>query len=125
MYKFIKMAKNKNMKKFFIGVISGIISGLFSSGGGLILLPCLTHIFNQNEKEARANTLICILIMVITSCFFYMKLPKENIDILIKLILSGITGCFIGSKVLKNIKTKYLSIFYIGLLIYSGVRFLR
>jgi len=113
------------MKKFFVGIVAGIISGLFSSGGGLVLLPCLTHIFEQNEKEARANTLICILIMVITSCFFYMKLPKENIDILIKLIISGTIGSFVGSKVLKNIKTKYLSIFYIGLLIYSGVRFFR
>ena len=53
------------MKKLFIGIIIGFISGMFSAGGGLILVPICTYAFKMDEKEARATTLFCILPMVV------------------------------------------------------------
>ena len=41
------------MKKMLIGIVVGIISGLFASGGGLLLVPIYTHVLKLDEKEAR------------------------------------------------------------------------
>ena len=59
------------MKKFFIGIIVGIICGMFASGGGLLLVPVFTYILGLEEKEARATSLFCILPMVVITAVFY------------------------------------------------------
>ena len=33
-------------KKGIIGIVAGIISGLFSTGGGMIIVPALIHLLN-------------------------------------------------------------------------------
>ena len=42
-------------KKLIIGLISGIVSGFFSAGGGLILVPAFIYFLNMDEKKARAT----------------------------------------------------------------------
>ena len=54
-----------------IGIISGFVSGLFSSGGGLIVVPGLMYIFKQDTVKARATSVFVILPMVIVSGIFY------------------------------------------------------
>ena len=43
------------MKKVLIGLVIGFISGMFSAGGGLILVPVCTYFLKMNEKEERAT----------------------------------------------------------------------
>ena len=43
-------------KKLIIGLISGIVSGFFSAGGGLILVPAFIYFLNMDEKKARATS---------------------------------------------------------------------
>jgi len=63
----------KNIKEILIGLIAGITSGLFASGGGLILVPALIYLLKIEDKLARATTVCCILPMVIASSIFYYK----------------------------------------------------
>jgi len=56
------------MKKEFvyqvlIGILTGIVSGLFASGGGMILVPAFIYILKLKEVEARATSVLCILPM--------------------------------------------------------------
>ena len=34
---------NNNLKKIFIGFMAGVFSGLFTAGGGLILVPSFMY----------------------------------------------------------------------------------
>lgn len=61
------------IKKIAIGLIAGMITGLFGSGGGMILVPAFTFILKLGEKESRATSVFCILPMVCASSFFYLK----------------------------------------------------
>ena len=45
-----------------IGFFSGVVSGLFSSGGGLLLVPYMTAILKMDEVKARATTIFCIFL---------------------------------------------------------------
>lgn len=84
MYKLKKKVNSINMKlknfwkNMLIGFLSGVISGLFSSGGGLILVPYMTSILKMDEVNARATTIFCIFFMVFTSGCFYFR--QDYID---------------------------------------------
>lgn len=80
------------MKKLITGLIAGLISGLFASGGGLILVPIYTYFFKLDEKNARATSLFCILPMVITTAIIYSRNNYMDINLGIKCAVGGIIG---------------------------------
>jgi uncharacterized membrane protein YfcA len=75
---------------YIIGIISGLASGFFGSGGGLIIVPALVSIFNTDEYIARGTALTCILPMVITSLFFYFKNSYINWNIAFYTAIGGV-----------------------------------
>ena len=58
---------------FIIGFLAGFVSGLFSTGGGLILVPAFIYLLKEEPKRARGSSIFCILPMVLRSIFFYYK----------------------------------------------------
>ena len=109
-------------KKIIIGLLVGFISGMFASGGGLLLIPAYTYIFISSEKEARATAIFCILPMVLTTAIFYGRGNYINWRIGILCAIGGIIGSIIGSKLLAVLKGKYLKIIFIIFLLYSGIK---
>ena len=121
------MSKNTLMNKsiflyLLAGFLSGIISGFFGAGGGMILVPFMTLIMKDKEVKSRATTILCIFFMVLVSSFFYYKQDSVDWIIAIKCSIGGIFGGIIGSKLLIKLDKKILKIFFIVLLIYSGVK---
>lgn len=110
------------IKKTIIGLLAGLISGLFSSGGGMILVPAFVYILKLDESKARVNSVFCILPMVITSAFFFYKNNYINWKIGMLCAIGGIVGGFIGAKILNKIPDKYLKLFFLVFLIYSAIR---
>ena len=121
------MSKNTLMNKSIFlyslaGFIAGIISGFFGAGGGMILVPFMTLIMKDEEIKSRATTILCIFFMVIVSSFFYYKQDSVDWNVAIKCSIGGILGGIIGSKLLIKLDKKILKIFFVILLIYSGVK---
>jgi len=112
------------MKMALIGISAGIISGLFASGGGLILVPIYTYIMGFEDKKARATSVFCILPMVLVTAFVYSRNNFIDWQIGIKCAVGGIVGGFIGSKLLNIIPEKYLKISFIIFLLYAGFKML-
>lgn len=111
-------------KNIIIGISSGIISGLFGAGGGLILVPIFVHLLKLNEGEARATTIFCILPMVITSGIIYSRNDLIDWNLAIKCAIGGMVGSVIGTKLLKNLSNKVLKLIFIIFLIYVSIRYL-
>ena len=109
-------------KKILVGFIAGFINGFFASGGGMILVPAFVYLFGQNQKNARATSVFCILPMVIASSFFYYNQNFIDWKIGILCGIGGIIGGIIGAKLLKKLSDKTLKIFFIIFLIYVSVR---
>lgn len=105
-----------------IGFLSGIVSGFFGAGGGMILVPFMTLIMKDEEVKSRATTILCIFFMVLVSGFFYYKQNSVDWEIAIKCSIGGIIGGIVGSKLLIKLDKKVLKMFFVILLIYSGVR---
>ena len=84
------------LKKIIIGFFAGIASGLFASGGGMIVVPALVYLLNVEEAKARATSLFVILPMVITSGIFYYKNDYMDWKIGILCAIGGMFGGFLG-----------------------------
>ena len=91
-----------NLKRALIGIIVGIISGLFASGGGLLLVPVYTYILKLDEKEARATSLFCILPMVVLTAIIYNKNNYIDWSLGIKCAIGGIIGRNNWRKIIKQ-----------------------
>lgn len=113
--------KKKRIKIMALGLVTGFLSGLFASGGGMIAVPGLVYFVKTGEKEARAIAIFCILPMVLTSMFFYNR--AGNIDYKMGILcgIGGLVGGWIGAKLLKKINDKYLSLIFIIFLIYAAI----
>lgn len=109
------------MKIALIGIIAGMISGLFSSGGGLILVPVFTYLLKLEEKEARATSLFCMVFMVIVTATVYQQNNFIHWSLGIKCAIGGIVGGVIGGKLLNKLPDKYLQIAFIVFLLYAGI----
>lgn len=110
------------IKKIVIGLIAGIVSGLFASGGGMIVVPALVYLLSVEEAKARATSLFVILPMVITSGIFYYKNDYIDWKIGILCAIGGMVGGFLGSKYLNKIPTIYLKLSFTIFLIYVSIR---
>lgn len=106
------------MRKFIIGILAGVICGLFGTGGGMLLVPTFVYMLKIEPKRARATSICCMLVMVITSSFFYYKSNYINWQSGLLCALGGIGGGFLGAKILKKIPDYILKIFFICFLIY-------
>ncbi len=116
------MMKKEILYESFIGFFAGIISGLFASGGGMILVPAFIYLLKLDDVEARATSVLCILPMVVTSGIFYYTNNYMDWEIGILCAIGGIIGGIIGAKILNKISTKYLKIAFTLFLIYASYR---
>ena len=116
------MIKKEMVKKILIGILAGFISGLFSTGGGLILVPAFSYFLNLDAVKSRATSIMCILPMVITTSFFYAKNNYLNWNISILCAIGGTIGSYIGSKILNKIPKVILKITFAIFLIYVALK---
>ena len=109
-------------KKVLIGIFAGFISGMFASGGGMIAVPSLVHLFKMEEKNARATSIFIILPMVVASGLYYLNNNYIDWNISIKCAIGGVVGGYIGAKSLKKLHPMVLKITFTLFLIYVSVK---
>ena len=110
------------IKKCLVGLFAGVVCGLFASGGGMIVVPALIHLFKLEDSKARATSVFAILPMVIVSGFFYYRNNYIDWNLGVKCALGGIIGGYIGAKLLKKLPKNVLKIAFTCFLIYVSVK---
>lgn len=103
-------------------MLAGFVSGLFSTGGGMILVPAFIYLLHIDSTKARGTSLCCILPMVLTSSFFYYKGNFIDWKIAIFCAIGGSIGGYIGAKLLKKVPERILKIIFTVFLIYVSYK---
>ncbi len=109
------------LKISIVGLCAGFITGFFSTGGGMIMLPALIYFLKMDEKKARATTVFAILPMVIVASFFYYKDRYFDFSLGLKCAVGGVVGSIVGTRLLKKVSNKFLKVGLIVFLIYAGI----
>jgi hypothetical protein len=112
-------------KKIIIGILAGLVSGIFSTGGGMILVPAFFYILKMDSVKARATSIACILPMVIVSSIFYAKNNYLNWNMGILCAIGGVIGGFFSSKFLNKIPENILKILFIIFILYIAITMIR
>ena len=112
------------IKKVILGLIAGIICGLFGTGGGMILVPAFIYMLKIEPKKARATSLFCMLIMVIVSSIFYYKNNYIEWKVGVLCAIGGIVGGYLGAKILKKVPDYVLKIAFTIFISYYSFRML-
>ena len=116
------MMKKEFIYKIFIGFFAGIVSGLFASGGGMILVPAFIYLLKMSDVESRATSIICILPMVVTSGILYYKNNYIDWNIGILCAIGGVIGGVVGAKLLNKLPEKYLKVAFTAFLVYASYK---
>jgi uncharacterized membrane protein YfcA len=114
----------KTIKAVIIGLLTGIVNGLFGSGGGSVLVPCMEKFLKTEPHKAHACAIAVILPLSIISALLYMNKIDVDLTSLLAVSVGGIAGGFTGAKLLGKIKTKYLHLIFGIFMVISGVRML-
>lgn len=114
----------KSMKIFTIGLATGIVNGLFGSGGGIIVVPTLIFLLNVDDYKAHATAISVILPLSIVSALIYSKNNIIQFNIAFIVALGGILGSFLGAKLLNKVPVNILRKIFGSFIIFAAIRLL-
>lgn len=81
-----------------LGIVVGILGAILGIGGGIIMVPVLTFLFNMPIHNAIAISLVVITANSMSTSAVYLKTGSANINLGISLSIASVTGALIGSK---------------------------
>ncbi len=105
-----------------VGVVGGLLSGLFAIGGGIIMVPLLMALANFDQRRAAATSLAAIVPASVVGSATY--LLAGEIDLLAGFFIAvgGIVGALLGSALLKRIPIVWLRWMFIVFILLVAAR---
>lgn len=103
---------------YFIGILVGLLNGLFASGAGQVLVFYLIFILKKETHLSRALSVSLLSISSIFAIFGYLKLVKIEFSIAVTIGMIAIISGVIGTKLMKKIPANILNLIS-GVLIVS------
>lgn len=109
-----------------LGVVAGIMSGMFGIGGGAIIVPALTMLLGYGLKEANGTSLAVLLLPVsIFAVLAYYRKGLIEIRVAALISLGLICGLIFGAQFALAMPADILERAYGFFLIYVGWRFIE
>lgn len=107
-----------------VGLVGGLVSGMFGIGGGVIMVPLLVFFAKFDQRRAAATSLAAIVPTAVVGSITY--LVNGQIDIIAGLFIAvgAIAGAIIGSILLRRIPLLWLRWMFIVLLVLVAARLL-
>ena len=112
---------NSSPVAIFVGVILGILTGL-GTGGGSLLVLWLTLVLNFPSEQAKVINLLFFLPSAIISTFLRWRKGGIPIKKIFLPALAGCIGAVIFATVGQKVNTELLQKLFGVLLIFTGVR---
>jgi uncharacterized membrane protein YfcA len=92
-----------------VGLLSGILAGVFGIGGAILVIPALVFVLGLSQHEAQGTSLAFMLPPVgILATWNYWKDGHVNWKFALILSITFVVGAYLGSHVSVNISDKIL-----------------
>ncbi|MBL7136538.1 MAG: sulfite exporter TauE/SafE family protein [Candidatus Marinimicrobia bacterium] len=109
-----------------IGLIAGVMSGMFGIGGGVIIVPALIIFAGFPQTLANGTSLAALLLPVaIFAVLAYYRAKLIDIKASVMIALGLFTGVFGGAKIALNLPANTLMQLYGLFLLYASWRFIE
>jgi uncharacterized membrane protein YfcA len=112
-----------------VGILAGVIAGMFGKGGGLVIVPILIKFFRYDPKSATATSLAALQLPVgLPSVIIYANAGYLNFYDAGLLAAGIVVGAFAGTKLALNISSstfkRVYALFLVGVAVYMVVKYL-
>jgi len=106
-----------------IGIISGLLAGVFGIGGAIIVIPALVFILGLSQHDAQGTSLAFMLPPVgILATWNYWKAGHVDWKIALVLSVTFVVGAYFGSQLSVNISDRMLRRVFGVLMLVMAVR---
>jgi len=119
------MENNKafKIKSSAIGLTSGILNGLFGSGGGIAAVPLLERL-GVEPKKSHATSVIIIFFLSIAAAIGYYTGGGLDFETAFSYIPAGLAGAAVGTILLGKIDNSLLRRIFGVIMLISAARML-
>lgn len=92
-----------------IGIVAGILSGMFGIGGGIVIVPALVYFCGFSQLKAQGTSLAIMLPPVGIAAFtYYYKKGQVDLKAGILICIFIVIGSLFGAKIANNIPISIL-----------------
>ena len=111
---------------FIVGLLAGVMSGLFGVGGGIVMVPTLIAFFGMGMLDANATSLAAMLLPVgVLGVINYYKAGYINLRHSLWLSVGLFGGSFAGAALAISVDVGLLSKLYAAFLLYVAIGYLN
>ena len=107
------------------GAAAGLFGSLLGLGGGVLIVPLLTLVFDLPLLTAVGVSLVCVIVTSGASAGVFLERHVANLRLGMTLELFTATGALLGGLVAFLLPEKALEILFAGLLVYTSITMLR
>lgn len=105
-----------------IGLASGLASGLFGVGGGMVMVPAMVYFMTMDIKLAVGTSLAVIIPTAASGVFKHHQLGNVNWAIVLTLIPTAVCGSYLGAWATTYIPSTNLKRGFGAFLILAGLK---
>lgn len=108
-----------------ISISAGFLGSLLGLGGGIIVVPALTLLFNVDIRYAVAASLISIIATSSGAAASFLKDHLTNLRVAVLLEIGTVAGAMTGFLISSSIRSSWLYLLFGGFLFFSSVMMFR
>ena len=111
------------MQFIIIGLIAGVLAGLFGIGGGIIIVPALMIVAHMKPQMATGTSLGALLLPVgVLGAWQYYRHHSLNIHAALWIALGLVVGAYVGAYLALKLPPRELQRLFAIFLLFVAVR---
>lgn len=99
----VELERSSATRLGLIGVVAGVMSGLFGVGGGVLIVPALVSLCRQDQRRAVATSLLAIGPLAVAGVTGYALHREVDVYLAVPLIAGTVVGALIGAALLRRV----------------------
>jgi uncharacterized membrane protein YfcA len=105
-----------------VGVLAGLLAGLFGVGGGILIVPGLVMAAHMPQRLAHGTSLAAVVPISIASLVTYAA--HDNVDwaVAVWLAIGAVGGAVVGTRLLHVLPHRTLGFLFAAILVISAIR---
>ncbi len=87
-----------------LGVVTGVLSGFFGVGGGVLLVPALVYFYEMTQHQAQGTSLAVLLLPIgLPGVVAYWRAGNVNVSVAMYVVIGFLVGILASSSVANQI----------------------
>ena len=119
---FSAMTKRQIWLAIVIGLLAGILAGMFGVGGGFLMVPLYIAWLGLEQRKSHATSLAAVVPIALAGAIGYAGQGSVDWNAAIALLAGSVFGVRYGVKLLVQVSVKFLQIGFASLLYLSAIR---